>query len=91
MPAETGFVKTGQFSVVFSMNAALASEIRRLTPVEKLQLVEERWNDLAGGKDPLPVPEWHRQVLAEDEARYQANPIEGSPWPEVKARVTRRS
>jgi putative addiction module component (TIGR02574 family) len=73
------------------MNAALASEIRRLTPGEKLQLVEDLWDDLAAGTDPLPIPEWHRQILAEDEASYQANPTEGSPWPEVKARLTRKS
>jgi len=73
------------------MNAALATEIRRLTPVEKLQLVEELWDDLAASKDPLPIPEWHRQLLAEDEARYHANPTEGSPWPEVKARLTPKS
>lgn len=42
-------------------------------------------------KDPLPIPEWHRQLLAEDEARYHANPTEGSPWPEVKARLTPKS
>ena len=72
------------------MNAALATEIRRLTPGEKLQLVEDLWDDLAAGNDPLPIPEWHRQILAEDEASYQANPTEGSPWPEVKARITRK-
>lgn len=73
------------------MNVALTTEISRLTSVEKLQLVEAIWDDLASGKDPLPVPDWHRQILAEDEARYQANPTEGSPWSEVKARIRRPS
>jgi putative addiction module component (TIGR02574 family) len=73
------------------MNVALTTEISRLTPAEKLQLVEALWDDLAAGKDPLPIPEWHRQILAEDEVRYQANPTEGSHWSEVKARITRPS
>ena len=89
--SETEFAKAAKSPIVSLMNAALATEIRRLTPVEKLQLVEALWDDLATNKDPLPLPEWHRQVLAEDQRRYQANPAEGSPWPEVKARVTRVS
>jgi putative addiction module component (TIGR02574 family) len=72
------------------MNATLASEISRLTPAEKLQLVEELWDEIAKSEDQLPIPEWHRQILAEDEARYQANPTAGAPWAEVKARLFRR-
>ncbi len=69
------------------MNAALASEISRLTPAEKLQLVEELWDELAASEDRLPLPHWHEQLLAEDQAKYQANPTEGSDWSEVKSRI----
>jgi putative addiction module component (TIGR02574 family) len=72
------------------MNSSLATEIRRLTPAEKFQLVEQLWDELAANEDQLPIPEGHRQALAEDQARYQANPTEGSPWAEVKARVLRQ-
>lgn len=89
--SETEFAKAAKSPFVSPMNSALATEIRRLTPVEKLQLVEALWDDLATDKNPLPIPDWHRQELAEDQGRYQANPTEGSPWPEVKARVTRAS
>jgi putative addiction module component (TIGR02574 family) len=60
------------------MNAALATEIRRLTFAEKLKLVEELWDEIATSDDQLPIPDWHRQVLNEDQARYQANPAEGA-------------
>ncbi len=73
------------------MNTALASEISRLTPAEKLQLVEELWDDLAANEDRLPIPAWHEKLLAEDQARYQANPTEGGSWPEVKARILGKS
>ena len=72
------------------MNPVLATEINRLSPAEKLKLVGELWDDIAASEDQLPIPAWHHQVLAEDEARYQANPTEGSPWPDVKARLTRK-
>ena len=73
------------------MNAALASEISRLTPVQKLQLVEELWETLAADPDQLPMPEWHKQALDEAQAAYDANPGAGSPWLEVKARITRKT
>jgi len=76
--------------MVWRMNAVLATEISRLTPAEKLQLVEELWDDIAANEDQLPIPDSHRQILAEDEARYQANPTEGAPWSEVKARLLRK-
>ena len=66
------------------------ADIEKLTPEEKILLVEEIWDDLAASEDQLPIPDWHRQVLAEDEARYQTNPTEGAPWSEVKARVLRK-
>lgn len=71
------------------MNAALAAELRQLTPVEKLRLVEDLWDEIAANEDQLPIPEWHAQVLAEDAVDYQKNPAEGASWPEVKARLQR--
>lgn len=73
------------------MNATLATEISRLSPIDKLQLVEELWDSLAANPDQLPIPEWHKQLLAEAETAYLANPEAGSPWPEVKARITRKT
>lgn len=73
------------------MNAALATEISRLTPAEKLQLVEELWDELAAGEDRLPIPAWHEALLREDQAHYAANPTEGSSWAEVKARILGKS
>lgn len=72
------------------MNAALASELRQLKPLEKLRLVEELWDEIASSEDQLPIPEWHSQVLAEDAVHYQNNANEGAPWPEVKARLQRK-
>jgi putative addiction module component (TIGR02574 family) len=73
------------------MNAALATEISRLTPTEKLRLVEELWDTLAADPDQLPIPAWHAQALDEAQAAYKANPDAGSPWPVVKARITRKT
>jgi len=72
------------------MNATITAEISHLTPLEKLSLIEELWDGLSASDCGIPIPEWHKTVLAEDQARHGANPDEGSPWEEVKARVANR-
>jgi putative addiction module component (TIGR02574 family) len=41
-----------------------APSIFDLSPSEKLQLVEDLWDDLAGTPDTVPVHEWQKQELA---------------------------
>lgn len=69
------------------MNAALAAEINRLTAAEKLQLVEELWDQLSASEERLPIPGWHEKILAEDQEEYRRNPDQGSSWQEVKRRI----
>ena len=73
------------------MNAVLTAEIARLTTSEKLSLIEDLWDELSANDDAIPIPEWHKNALAEDQAIYGANPAEGSLWGEVKTRITRNS
>ena len=70
------------------MNAALAAEIQRLSPAEKLLLVEELWNQIAKESNAAEPPPWHDQALAEDAARYSADPARGDSWADVKRRIT---
>jgi Putative addiction module component len=35
-----------------------ANDLRSLSNVEKLRLVEMLWDDLGGSASPLPLPEW---------------------------------
>lgn len=72
------------------MNPALAAEISRLTADEKLQLVQELWDEIAATDDHLSIPDWHRRSLEKADACYRANPNDGSPWPEVLARLRQR-
>jgi len=72
------------------MNATLAAEIGRLTPAEKLQLGQDLWDEIAATDDHLPIPDSHRRILEDEDARYRADPNEGSPWPEVLARLRSR-
>lgn len=58
-----------------------------LSPSEKLQLVEDLWDDLAASPETVPVQEWQKEELARRKANLMKNPASGLTWEEVKRRV----
>jgi putative addiction module component (TIGR02574 family) len=71
------------------VKAALAAEIERLSPAEKLLLVEELWNQIARESNAVEPPAWHDKLLAEDAERYASDPpSRGDSWENVKRRIT---
>ena len=61
-----------------------------LSPAEKLQLVEDLWDDLAATPGAIPVHDWQIQELARRKANLLTNPASGLAWEEVKRRVRSR-
>ena len=61
-----------------------------LSPAEKLQLVEDLWDDLAAMPEDIPVHDWQKDELARRKANLVANPASGLSWEEVKHRVRGR-
>jgi putative addiction module component (TIGR02574 family) len=55
-----------------------------LTPSEKLQLVEDLWDDLAATPEEVPVHDWQKEELARRKACLMRNPVLGLTWEEVK-------
>ena len=47
--------------------------LRKLPPSEKLQLVEELWDNLASSPEPLPLPQWHREEAQKRAAEFDAD------------------
>ena len=45
-----------------------------LSPAEKLQLVEDLWDDLAASPSGVPVHEWQKAELARRKANLMSNP-----------------
>jgi putative addiction module component (TIGR02574 family) len=58
-----------------------------LTPSEKLQLVEDLWDDLAATPSEIPIHDWQKEEMDRRKANLMKNPTTGLPWDEVKARV----
>ena len=61
-----------------------------LSPSEKLQLVEDLWDDLAATPEVIPIEDWQKQELARRKANLVKNPASGLAWDEVKRRVQSR-
>jgi putative addiction module component (TIGR02574 family) len=71
------------------MNPRLPS-IFDLSPSEKLQLVEDLWDDLAATQDAVPIHDWQLQELASRKANLQHHPASALTWEEVQRRVRDR-
>ena len=67
-----------------------ATSVFDLSPSEKLQLVEDLWDDLAATPDVVPVHDWQKRELARRKANLLKSPASGLAWEEVKRRVRSR-
>jgi len=61
-----------------------------LSPSEKLQLVEDLWDDLAATPEAVPVYDWQKDELARRKANLLNNPASGLGWEEIQRRVRTR-
>ncbi len=60
-----------------------------LSVEEQIDYVQSLWDHIAARPEAIPVPDWHREVLAERLAAYDANPDEGKTWEEFEGELTR--
>lgn len=61
-----------------------------LSPSEKLQLVQDLWDDLAATPEAVPVHDWQKRELERRKADLLKNPASGLAWEHVKRRVRSR-
>ena len=68
------------------------SQLRRealdLPVEERLELAEALWESVEAAAQQPPLPDWQRQILDERIAADDADLEAGSPWQEVKQRMT---
>jgi putative addiction module component (TIGR02574 family) len=70
------------------MNGDLLAEALKLSPSDRLELIEALWDTLS--EDDVPVTPEERALLDERLADLERNPDAQSSWPEVKARLEQR-
>jgi putative addiction module component (TIGR02574 family) len=61
-----------------------------LSPAEKLQLVQDLWDDLTSRPEDVPVPEWQKAELDKRLAKLRTTTVSGATWDQVKQRIRSR-
>ena len=64
--------------------------LEKITVTEKLQVVEELWSDLCCNQDPIPVLQWHKDILDRREALIGQGKATFIDWETAKKRIAAR-
>jgi putative addiction module component (TIGR02574 family) len=65
-------------------------DLDEMTVEEKLEVMEQLWQDLSRNAEDVPSPAWHAEVLAERERLVQEGKDKYSPLEEVMERIKRK-
>ncbi len=61
-----------------------------LSTSEKLQLVEDLWDDIASEPAAVPIHPWQQEELERRKANLAANPSSGLTWDEVQRKIRKQ-
>jgi putative addiction module component (TIGR02574 family) len=61
-----------------------------LSPAEKLQLIEDLWDDLASNPEDVPIHDWQKEEVDRRKANLKNAPASGLSWEEVKRQIRAR-
>lgn len=67
----------------------IVSRFRKLSPDDKIRLVQEFWDEIAEEVARMPLTEAQRQLLDERLADEKQNPNDVEPWGKAKDDILR--
>ena len=67
-----------------------AKTLLDLTPAEKLQLIEDLWDDLSANPEDVPVQDWQIEEAERRRENLMKHPASAVSWEDVKARIRAR-
>lgn len=70
--------------------ATILTEAKALSVEERLQIAEALWDSVAADTEDPPLTDAQRQEIERRLADHRANPGQGVPWEEVRARALER-
>ena len=65
----------------------LTLRLDKMTVRDKLQALEEIWDDLCRSAKGIPSPSWHADVLRAREKRIQQGSSRFTDWAEAKRKI----
>ncbi|MBI3278530.1 MAG: addiction module protein [Acidobacteria bacterium] len=57
---------------------------------EKLEYIQALWNHFSAHPEEVPVPDWHRQVVAERLAAHRRGEMTSRPWTDIREELLAR-
>lgn len=73
------------------MNPRIIADIIELSVAERIQVVEDIWDSIAAVPEAVPLNEEQKNELDSRLEAYHQNPDVGSPWADVRKRLSDRS
>lgn len=61
--------------------------LKNMSRLEKIQAMEEIWQDLSASEEEIESPVWHQNELEKREKRIQAGEESYISWEEAKQRL----
>ena len=68
---------------------AIELPVKQMTVEEKLRAMDMLWEDLSRDDRNIPVPQWHKDLLAERERLVKENKASFSDWETAKKRIAK--
>jgi len=62
----------------------IIESFRKLSPSEKIRLLQELWDEVAEEAARMPLSESHRRLLDERLQQHSENPDDVEPWEKVR-------
>ena len=73
------------------MGKVSIGDILALSVSERIKLTQDIWDSIAAVPESVPLSQADRDELDRRLHAYRADPQAGSPWPDVRQRLLRRS
>ena len=86
----SGFALEPVTATFRTVDTATLLPLDKMTVEQKLRVMEEIWADLRKDEANIPVPEWHKELLAEREKLIAEGKAKFTDWEIVKRRLTKR-
>jgi len=71
------------------MSSVSISDLLKLPVAERIRLVEAIWDSIAAVPDAVELSKEQCQELDRRWAAYERDPSAGTPWAEVRSRISR--
>lgn len=67
------------------------AELRKLSSVEKMKIIEMLWADVAADEAAFESPAWHGEALREAQRAYEAGEAKFIDWNVAKEELRRKA